>query len=61
MQRHPYEWPSLAENQWPNHGRKLTTCADDSRRPRQVTSSQSTKPGRSCPVDVFMHWLVRPS
>ena len=24
MQRHPYEWPSLAENQWPNHGRKLT-------------------------------------
>jgi hypothetical protein len=24
MQRHPYEWPILAENQWPNHGRKLT-------------------------------------
>lgn len=24
MQRHPYEWPILAENQWPNYGRKLT-------------------------------------
>jgi hypothetical protein len=24
MQRHLYEWPSLAENWWPNHGRKLT-------------------------------------
>jgi hypothetical protein len=24
MHRHPYEWPILAENQWPNHGRKLT-------------------------------------
>jgi hypothetical protein len=24
MQRHPYEWPILAENHWPNHGRKLT-------------------------------------
>jgi hypothetical protein len=27
MQRHPYEWPSLAENWWPNHGRRLTTGA----------------------------------
>jgi hypothetical protein len=24
MQRHPYEWTSLAENQWPHDGRKLT-------------------------------------
>ena len=24
MQRHLYEWPILAENHWPNHGRKLT-------------------------------------
>jgi hypothetical protein len=25
MQRHPYEWPILAENHWPNHGREMTT------------------------------------
>ena len=24
MHRHPYGWPILAENRWPNHGRKLT-------------------------------------
>jgi hypothetical protein len=24
MQRHPYEWTSLAENRWPHDGRKLT-------------------------------------
>jgi len=24
MQRHPYEWPILAENRWPSHGRELT-------------------------------------
>jgi hypothetical protein len=24
MQRHPYEWTILAENQWPHDGRKLT-------------------------------------
>jgi len=24
MQRHPYEWPTLAENHWPNDGGKLT-------------------------------------
>jgi len=29
MQRHPYEWPILAENHWPNHGRKLTQRIPD--------------------------------
>ena len=24
MKRHPYEWPIVAGNQWPNHGRELT-------------------------------------
>jgi hypothetical protein len=24
VRRHPYEWPVLPENPWPNHGRKLT-------------------------------------
>ena len=29
MQRHPYEWTSLAENQWPHDGRKLTVVAEE--------------------------------
>ncbi len=34
MQRHLYEWPSLAENRWPNDGRKLTPEIPDLTRHR---------------------------
>jgi len=50
MQRHPYEWPILAENHWPNHGRKLTMRLRGLRAKQEQTYKNTTKRNKAHPV-----------